>query len=220
MKALIGAVAALGLGGAYWFSGDSPDFERVIDRPPMAVYAAFSQVAQSGPVTARGENGFAGRTVARVRKERGELIHYEVLDEDGTTIMTADLHFAPEGEGGQATRMTAELDVDTEAMGADRGGTAAMALTETIIDYSFAVLMTDLAREVEKGRPLQPLRLTRMFESPAPPPRSPEQRLREARRAQNAAVRPMTEAAPMVDPNQAARDHIRGSRPSGSGWSH
>ena len=88
-----------------------------------------------------------------------------------------------------------------------------MALTETIIDYSFAVLMTDLAREVEKGRPLQPLRLTRMFDSPAPPPRSPEQRLREARRAQNAAVRPMSNAAPMVDPNQAARDHIRGNRP-------
>jgi len=121
MKALIGAVAALGLGGAYWFGSDSPDFERVIDRPPMAVYAAFSQVAQSGPVTARGENGFAGRTVARVRKERGELIHYEVFDDDGEAIMTAELHFAPEGEGGQATRMTAEIDVDTEALGADKG---------------------------------------------------------------------------------------------------
>jgi hypothetical protein len=30
----------------------------------------------------------------------------------------------------------------------------------------------------------------------------------------------MSNAAPMVDPNQAARDHIRDNRPAGSGWSH
>jgi len=95
-----------------------------------------------------------------------------------------------------------------------------MALTETIIDYSFATLMSELADDVEKRRPLQPLRLTRMLDSPAPAPRSPEQRLREARRAQDAAARPMSNAAPMVDPNQAARDHIRDNRPAGSGWSH
>ena len=141
MKTLIAAVAALGVGGAIYFGGDSPDFEQVIDRPHMSVYAAFSHAAQEGPITGRGRNGFAGRTVARIRKERGELIHYELLNEDNQPVMTAELRFAPEGEGGRATRMTAELDIDAEALGAtDNGGTAVAALTESFIDYHFAAL--------------------------------------------------------------------------------
>ena len=220
MKTLIGAVAALGLGGAYYFGSDSPDFERVIDRPPMAVYAAFSRAAQSGPVTARGQNGFAGRTVARVRKERGELIHYELLNEDQEVVMTADLNFAPAGEGGRATRMTAELDIDTDALRADSGSTAAMAVTETIIDYAFASMMDDLAGDVEKGRSLQPLRLSGMLGGSSNETRTVEQRASAARQAQQQAARPMTSAAPMVDPNQAARDQARANRPASNGWSH
>lgn len=221
MKTLIAAVAALGVGGAIYFGGDSPDFERVIDRPHMSVYAAFSHAAQEGPITARGSNGFAGRTVARIRKERGELIHYELLNEDNQAVMTADLRFAPEGEGGRATRMTAELDIDTEALGAnDSGSSAVVALTESFIDYQFAALMEELAGDVEKGRTLRPLPLTQLMSSPSETrTRSVEQRASEARQAQRRAAQPTATARPMVDPNQAARDHIRGNSPANNGWS-
>jgi hypothetical protein len=221
MKTLIAAVAALGVGGAFYFGGDSPDFEQVIDRPQMSVYAAFSHAAQEGPITGRGRNGFAGRTVARIRKERGELIHYEVLNEDNQAVMTAELRFAPEGDGGAATRMTAELDIDAEALGAtDTGGAAAAALTESFIDYHFAALMGELASDVEKGRTLQPLPLTRLISTPSPTEaRTAAQRASDSRQAQRQAARPMTTARPMVDPNQAARDHIRANQPAGNGWS-
>ena len=221
MKTLIAAVAALGVGGAMYFGGDSPDFERVIDRPHMSVYAAFSQAAQEGPITSRGRNGYAGRTVARIRKERGELIHYEVLNEDNEAVMTAELRFAPEGEGGRATRMTAELDIDAEALGAtDTGGATVAALTESFIDYQFAALMDELAGDVEKGRSLRPLPLTQLLSTSDPAEaRTAAQRASDARQAQRQAARPMTTARPMVDPNQVARDHVRATQPSNNGWS-
>ena len=45
MKGMLLTVAGLGVGGAAWFGMDGPDFDRMIERRPIEVYAAFSRLA-------------------------------------------------------------------------------------------------------------------------------------------------------------------------------
>ena len=54
MKAVLCGISALGAGGIYMLAGSSgPDFDRVVNKPPMSVYAAFSALGFCGPASRR-----------------------------------------------------------------------------------------------------------------------------------------------------------------------
>ena len=211
MKNFIISVAAMGIGGAAWFGTDSPDFDRTIDRPPAAVYAAFAALPER-TVTRAAPDGSEHVFSVRTAKVEGESIDYEVLL-DGRPVITAEFDFAPAGEGGNATRMTAEFDIDAVEIGAafeTEAGVALALVPDAYFDRQFAAVMEDFAKDIEAGRPLVAPGEAEMGVRQRVPAPSVQARRAEMRRSQREAVRPMNDARPMVDPNAAAEAHRRG----------
>ena len=211
MKAMFLSVAGLGAGGAAFYgSMDSPDFDRTVNRSPAAVYAAFSDVLPAGTISEPGVEGLPAATL-RIAKKDGRSITYARLFDDRAAL-TAEFDFAPAGASGEATRMTAEVDVDISALPAmmeTEGGIALSVLPDRIVDEHFADWLDDMVDEVEAGRPLvrpsaDSLGLRRRDSADV------DERRMEARRTQRQAAQPMARATPMVDPNAAARAHREG----------
>jgi hypothetical protein len=220
MKSVLFCMAGLGVGGAAWFGmTGGPDFDRIVKRPPAQVYAAFSALAGEGSVSVPARDGFPAARF-KVTKVTGESISYEI-DFDDRPVVNADLHFEPAGEGGRETRMTAELELDEFELGSafqTEAGVALSMVPERLIDMQFANFMEDMVRDVEAGRPLPPLDLNRARVRRASASADPSVRRYRAEAERRAAVRPMSDARPMVDPNRAAEAYRNGeSNPSG-GW--
>ncbi len=221
MKALM-LCGALCAGGAAWYLSDSPDFDRIVRKSPTQVYAAFSALAQQGIVTPPGQTGPGPRISFKVEKVTGQSIHYEVQF-DSKPVVTADLNFAAAGDDGRQTRMTAELDIDTSALGpefqTDRGVALSM-LQERFIDAEFARFMDTMVAEVEAGHPLPPLGTHSLGVREVSNGMEADPGLRRARAEarQRAAARPMNDARPMVDPGRAANRYLNGRPQQGGGW--
>ena len=96
MKSVVIGVAGL-CGGAAWYMADDADFDRVVKKAPMEVYAAFSRLAQEGVVTPPGQTGPGPRVSFKVEKVSGQSIRYEILFDD-RPVVEADLNFTPEGD--------------------------------------------------------------------------------------------------------------------------
>ena len=208
MKGLFVGVAAIGIGGAAYFNTDGPDFDRVVNKNPDRVYAAFSALAREGTIRGPRDNDLVDRRVSfRVTKERNESIRYEILFDD-RPVVTADLAFAAAGEG--QTRMTAELELDEYELGSAFENDAGVALSlvpEVLIDTQFANFMDDMARDVEAGRPLPPLELGRAGVRRAQAEADPRVRRHRAEEQRQAASAPTATAEPMSDPSRAARQY-------------
>jgi hypothetical protein len=222
MKSVIIGMGGLCACGA-WYMSDGPDFDRVVKKAPSEVYAAFSRLAQEGIVTPPNQSSEGPRVSFKVEKSQGQTIHYEIRFDD-RPVVEADLSFAPEGEGGRETRMTAELDIDTFELGSafqTEAGVALSLVPDRYVDAQFANFMEHMVRDIEAGRPLPPL-ATRGFgvrETASSRHESdPGYRRAQAVSRQRAAVRPMNDARPMVDPNRAADRYLNGRDPQGDGW--
>ncbi len=211
MKSVILGMVGLGAGGAVYVGLDSPDYDRVLARPPQAVYSAFSALGPEGVTTLARADGVDRKVSTRISKTRGEAIRYEILLDD-RPVVTADLTFAP-AEEGRATRLTAELDIDAFELGAAYQTEAGIALSlvpGSFIDARFAAFMEDMAKDVEAGRPLPALRADRAgIRRSDHADASRPARMRAARQDQQEAVRPMMRPRPMVDPDRVARDQVR-----------
>lgn len=215
MKSVILGMGGLCACGA-WYMSDGPDFDRVVKKAPMEVYAAFSRLAQEGVVTPPNQRGPGPRVSFKVEKAQGQTIHYEIRFDD-RPVVEADLTFAPEGEGGRETRMTAELDIDAYELGSAFQTDAGVALSmvpNAYIDAQFSRFMEHMVRDVEAGRPLPPLGTSSFgVRSGRERVETNPDRIRErAGLKQRAAVRPMNDARPMVNPNQAADRYLRDGR--------
>lgn len=211
MKGLIVSVAGLGLGGAAYFGTDGPDFDEVVNKRPNEVYSAFSALAPEGTITQPASDAMDRAMTLRVTKESGESIRYEILFDD-RPVVTADLAFEAGGEGGQGTRMTAELELDEFELGSafeTEAGVALSMVPETFVDMQFAGFIRDMVRDVEAGRPLPPLGLDRAGVRRHESGTSAERRY-EQERARRAAAAPMSRPVPMVDPNKAAENYRNG----------
>ena len=218
MRMMLCSCAALGAGG-WAVTGAGPDFDRTVNRSPVAVYAAFSSlspaVVHTIPRTAD-----TPELTARVVKSEGSEIRYEVTSE-GKEVVSVVLGFE-EAKGGAATRVTAELDIDQPQLRALAafGGAEEQILPanmpEPLIDMAFQHLMQQMTDDVEAGRPIEALgsggerawRTTR--------PEGASANRSQARMRQHEAARPMNRAAPTMDPNEAARAYREGE--SGGGW--
>ena len=159
-------LAFLGLSGAcacgvYMLAGSpGPDFDRVVNREPMAVYAAFSALGPEGSVTYGPTSDSPRRITRRIEKTHGEEIHFEILVDDRPVIDTR-LHFEP-GPDNKGTRLTAEFDLDAYALGSAYETDAGVALSmvpDGYIDQQFASFMNHRVADIEAGRPLPPLDL-------------------------------------------------------------
>ena len=221
MKLLMLGATALCAGGAAWYMHNTPDFDRVVRKPPAQVYAAFSQLAQQGTVTPPNQPAKGPRISLVINKVDGQSIHYEIRFDQRPAVV-ADLTFAAAGEDGRQTRLTAELNLDTSALGEEfqtEGGIALSLLQERVIDGQFAQLMDHMADDIEAGRPLSPLRASDMGVREASARMDSDPRVIRARAEANqrAASRPMNNARPMVDPNRAADHYLNGGDRNG-GW--
>lgn len=225
MKGMLLTVAGLGVGGAAWFGMDGPDFDRVVERRPIEVYAAFSRLAPEGTVTEPRSDAIDRQVSLRVAKTHGESLTYEILF-DNRPVVTAELAFAPAGEGGRQTRMTAELEIDEYELGSafeTEAGVALSLVPETLIDMQFANFMDDMVRDVEADRPLPPLNLDSAGVRKHNPEANVAIRRANAEQARLEASRPSASARPMLDPNRAAEAHRNGApsdrmgRPGGWG---
>jgi hypothetical protein len=219
MKNFVLSVAGLGVGGAAWYGIDSPDFDRTVNRPPAAVYAAFSALAEEGTVTAPDDDDIERTVTLRTVKAEGESISYEIRLDD-RPVLTAQLNFSPAGEAGNATRMTAELDVDAVEIGnafETNRGVALALVPDSYFDRQFAEFMDDLVDDIEAGRSLPPLGTGRVGIRERASA-DVHQRRADAERSQRAAVRPMTDARPMVDPDAAAAAYRRGQPDPDGNW--
>jgi len=219
MKGMMIGLAGLGVGGAYFMS-DGPDFDRVVKKSPIEVYAAFSRLGQEGIVTPPGQSGPGPRISFKVEKVQGQSIHYEVRFDD-RPVVEADLTFAPAGDDGRETRMTAELDIDGFELGSafqTEAGVALSMVPDRLIDMQFASFMADMVRDIEAGRPLPPLGTSRIgVRSAGRVETDPRGRRMRAEAAQRAASRPTSNARPMVDPNESAESYLNGG-PRDGGW--
>ena len=213
MKSMLIGAIGLGAGGLAYAGMDSADFDRVVARPPQAVYAAFSALGPEGVTTLTRAEGIDRKVSTRISKTLGEAIRYEILLDD-RPVVTADLAFAP-AEDGKGTRMTAELDIDAFEIGSAYQTEAGIALSlvpDSFIDARFAAFMADMVEDVEAGRPLPPLRADRAgVQRRDDPEASAASRQRAARRQQREASRPMMRPRPMLDPDRVAREHRRGT---------
>ena len=202
----------MGLGGtAFWAGSPGPDFDRQMSKSPMEVYAAFSALGQEGETTEPGHDG-SPTVTRRVVKVPGESIQVEFLLEN-RPVLDVELNFESGAEG-RGTRLTAEFDIDAYELGSAFETEAGLALSmvpDSYLDAQFANFMDDMADDIEAGRPLPPLGLhdssVRRKRSTAS---SVEGRRSQARMEQRAASAPMVRPRPMVDPDAAARAHVRG----------
>ena len=128
MKGALFTLAGLGVGGAAWFGMDGPDFDRVVDRRPIEVYAAFSARPRRHGSPSRARDAVDKQRSLRVGEQRGESLSYEILFDD-RPVVTAELSFAAAGEDGRQTRMTAELEIDEYELGSAFETEAGVALS-------------------------------------------------------------------------------------------
>jgi len=215
MRALLLGAAAIGFGGtAFWAGSAGPDFDRQIKRSPAEVYAAFSALGESGVITHPGERGQPSVT-RRVVKVPNQSIQLEYLF-DNRPVLDVDLNFEP-GEDGHGTRLTAEFDIDAYELGSAYETEAGLALSmvpQSYLDAQFANFMDDMADDIEAGRHLPPLDLQHPGVQPKrSTPTSLAGRRSQMRMEQRAASAPSVRPRPMVDPNAAARAHVRGDAP-------
>jgi hypothetical protein len=161
MKAALCGISALGAGGIYMLAGSpGPDFDRVVNKPPMTVYAAFSALGPAGTFSDGPTGDMRHRITRRVEKTPGQEIHYEILLDD-RPVVDVDLHFAP-GPEDKGTRLTAEFDLDAYALGSTYETEAGIALSmvpDGYIDHQFASFMEHRVADIEAGRPLPPFDL-------------------------------------------------------------
>ena len=213
MKAAYCGMSLLGAGGIYLLAGSpGPDFDRVVNKPPMVVYAAFSALGPEGEISQGPTADMPHRVTRRVQKIPGRELHYQILVDD-RPVIDADLHFAP-GPDNKGTRLTAEFDMDAYPLGAayeTEAGVALSMVPEGFIDQQFARFMDHRVADIEAGRPLPPLDLAGSGVRPARASGATvAERRRIAERERRAAAAPMVRATPMVDPDRVADEHSAG----------
>jgi len=213
MKAALCGMSVLGAGGIYFLAGTpGPDFDRVVNKPPMTVYAAFSALGPAGMFSDGPTGDMRHRITRRVEKTPGQEIHYEILLDD-RPVVDVDLHFAP-GPENKGTHLTAEFDLDAYALGSAYETEAGIALSlvpEGYIDQQFASFMNHRVADIEAGRPLPPFDLASSgIREARATGSSVAERRRIAERERRAAAAPSARATPMVDPDSIAHEYVAG----------
>jgi hypothetical protein len=208
---LIGCALAFGslLGGC---SLGGHDAEQVVHKDPATVYAAldsaFSDLATQGNGGLAGERG----QETSIERDPGKSLALNVKI-DGKQALQMRFGFEPEKDGTE-TRLTGDIKVDQAVLresARKHGGDAAMpAVPGFALNFAMQKIVTEIGGMIERGESLSGSQSAlAMTNRPRSYSSSDEwERKYESEMRQREATRPTADAAPMMDPNAAARDYL------------
>jgi hypothetical protein len=209
VKTMIFGFAAAGVGGAALTSGGlggGPDAEHMVARPPAEVYAAISSMSPEGLQQGGRENGGPPMTF-EVRKEPGRAVHY-VLKIDGKVAGSIDFDIAPE-QGGAASRLSADIDLDRAALRKVMpGGDEVLRMPDAVFNLAAQGVLGEMAKKIEAGTPLEGFGPEDLAAWQAHPSGGAGQGMS----GELPVAGPLGSTEPMVDPNAAARNYLKGGQ--------
>jgi hypothetical protein len=210
MRSFKAAGAVLLAGTAMLLSGcGGHSAERVIHKDPQTVYTQFDEMfAQAAE---RGNNGEAAAEgqVTSIERDPGKSLDIKVTME-GKQAIDMKLGFEPVS-GGTETKVTGDMIVDQDVMNAamDKRAGGGIHHASHIPSFAFGLVMQKMldafGQSIDQGMPLTSSGSVMAMASPPEstmPTQSVEQREYQAEASQRAAT------APMVDPNQSARQYL------------
>lgn len=212
VKTMIFGLAAAGVGGAALTSGGlgGHDAERLVARPPAEVYSAISSMTPEGARERSAEPGAPAMSF-EVRKEGGKAVHW-VLKIEGREAGSVDLAVAPDGDGA-SSRLTADIDFDRAALRKLMPeGNEFLAMPDAVFNLAVQGMLEEMAAKIEAGTPLESFGPEDLAAWEAPgsgggggPDGGAEMQ---------SATGPLGSTEPMVDPNEAARNYLKGGQPA------
>jgi hypothetical protein len=210
MQGFKAAGAVLLAGTAMLLSGcGGHSAERVVHKDPQTVYTQFDEMfAQAAEQGNNGEAAARGQ-VTTIDRDPGKSLDIKVTM-DGKQAIDMKFGFEP-ASGGAETKVTGDMVVDQDVMNASldkSAGGGARHLTH-IPDFAFSLVMQKMldafGQAIEQGMPISSSGSVMAMATPQDatmPTQSVEQREYQAEASQRAAT------APMVDPNEAARQYL------------
>ena len=198
------ALAGCSLGGH--------DAEQVVHKDPATVYSAvesaFSAIADQGNSGRAAERGQV-TTVERVENKSLDL----KTSIDGKQAMHIRFGFEP-GKSANETRLTGDWEIDQQVLRdavKKEGGEVAMPnIPEFALNMAMNKLLGEMAAKIDAGEALDTSSHSSLAITSSPqylPASDSERRWRDAY-AQRQATAPTGSAAPMMDPDAAARNFM------------
>ena len=208
---LIGS-AVFGVAGVAAFSGSGTDAQQLVQRPPEAVYASFSQALGSLETGGPAQLPDSATTMEiKVAKDYPNSIDVTVLLNQQ---QAGEAHFTFAGkDDGAATLVTGDVEMDRKvvraAFAGQPGGEFAKA-PDLALKLGMKQMLSEAAKKIEAGEPIgdSDFNLREII--------AREQRMSGAERREEERQRQEQAAAPMLDPNEAARDYLKGGGKPGS----
>ncbi len=158
MKAIISGLGALAfLGWTLTGGSGGADVTRVVEKPTQLVYTEMERLFPRSSTANEGvaRDGSHHKIEVKVRRSLDESIDYKI-ELDGKEVLAMNLAFAPE-EGGLATRVTGELEVEQELLrfAAAQGGGEAKHMPGFAVDYAMKDMVERMSVALQEGRPLR-----------------------------------------------------------------
>jgi hypothetical protein len=211
MLGLVVGAGGFAMTGAF---GGGHDAERAIARPPAEVYAAISSIAAAGVKESPPEKD-GPRVKIEVSKDAGTAMHFR-LSSDGKTVGSLDLTVIPD-QGGKASRLAADVDVDQRAMAKvllDADAEDYVPAPPAVVKLAVNKMLGELARDIEAGKALPTFDMSDVKSWNAQMVDAGRAGgMREEMQRQAAAPTapvPLGTTAPAIDPNAEARKYLNG----------
>ena len=202
------------------------DVDRVVHRPPQEVYRQFADIFQEEPIRHVASPSGGNEVGSEVETVRDTSIDYALMV-DADAVMKIELRFDAVDEG-QATRLRGDIDVDQAGLARlfDRAGAAgnpAAQLPEWGFKLALNKVLGAMIADVEAGRPLRPdmafdgggsfteMR-ERMAEADGWSPAQRPDGHGGQRVHPDVSNAPMVSNRPMINPSEAAQQHLNGAR--------
>jgi hypothetical protein len=189
------------------------DAQQVVHKDPAAVYAAFDSAF--GDAVEQGNSGPAAEDgqVNTIERIPNKSLDLKVMM-DGRQAVRMKFGFEPTN-GGAETLLTGDIDVDQDLLRASmrkkHGSDVAL---PNIPDFAFKMIMqkllTEAANDIEHGEPLSGASRSLAMAREPQESTDPTERRFEEEWKQREATRPVSNAAPMVDPDADARKYLNG----------
>ena len=212
MRLLMIGSALFGVAGVAAFSSSGSDAQQIVQRPPEAVYASFSRalgnLETGGPAQLPDSATTLEIKVARDYPKSIDVIVLLNQQQAGEAQFT----FAGQKDGA-ATLVSGDIEMDRKvvrAAFADQPGTDFADAPDLALKLGMKQMLAEAAKKIEAGEPIgdADFNLREVI--------AREQRMSGAERREEERQRQEQAAAPMLDPNQAARDYLKGGKPGGS----
>lgn len=207
---LMGAACVCGAGGYYAFGGGH-DAAQIVHKDSATVYQAFDSAFTD--MVNEGNNGLASERgqVSTITKVPGKSLDIKVEIQGQQAVR---LRFGFEPAGSTDTKTTADIDINQaalrDAIKREHGGNdvALPPIPEFALDLAMQKLLTEAAKKIEKGEPLETPRSTYAMASGSDYPSSSTYGQTDWAKKYREQEAMRQASAPMLDPDEAARRYM------------